>query len=177
MADAYWLEEADAFVPRTPVEGRVDVAIVGAGVTGCACALTLADAGLRVRVHEAREVAGGASGRNGGFALRGAAAPYDVARAELGREGAASLWRLTESALERLAELAGDAFRQTGSLRLAADPEEERSLRAEYEALREDGFRVEWRSELGGRLAARFPGAIFHPPDGSIHPARWVRRL
>jgi gamma-glutamylputrescine oxidase len=153
------------------------VAIVGGGVTGCSCALTLADAGLRVRVHEAREIAGGASGRNGGFALRGAAAPYDVARAELGSERAASLWRFTERALERLAALAGDAFRQTGSLRLAADPDEATALLAEYEALGSDGFAVEWRPKLNGRLAGRFDGAIFHPPDGSIHPARWVRRL
>jgi glycine/D-amino acid oxidase-like deaminating enzyme len=155
----------------------VDVAIVGAGVTGCSCALTLADAGLRVRVHEARQVAGGASGRNGGFALRGAAPPYDAARVELGAERAASLWRLTERALGRLAAIAGDAFRATGSLRLASDSDEATSLRAEYEALRADGFEVEWRPELDGRLAGRFHGAIFHPPDGSIHPARWVRRL
>jgi gamma-glutamylputrescine oxidase len=155
----------------------VDVAIVGGGVTGCSCALTLADAGLRVRVHEAREVAGGASGRNGGFALRGAALPYDVARVELGAECAASLWRLTERALGRLAAIAGDAFRGTGSLRLASDSDEATSLRSEYEALRADGFEVEWRPELDGRLAGRFHGAIFHPPDGSIQPARWVRRL
>jgi glycine/D-amino acid oxidase-like deaminating enzyme len=153
------------------------VAIVGAGVTGCSCALKLADAGLRVRVHDGREVAGGASGRNGGFALRGAAPAYDVARIELGAERAALLWGLTERALERLAALAGDAFRRTGSLQLASDPEEAASLRAEYEALRADGFEVEWRPELDGRLAGRFHGAIFHPLDGSIHPARWVRRL
>jgi gamma-glutamylputrescine oxidase len=142
-------------------------------VTGCSCALTLAEAGLRVRVHEAREVASGASGRNGGFALRGGAMPYDVARSQLGFEQAASLWQLTERALERLAALAGDAFRHTGSLRLAADPLEATGLTAEYEALREDGFAVEWRPEQD----ERFHGAIFHPPDGSIHPARWVRRL
>jgi gamma-glutamylputrescine oxidase len=174
---SYWLEDAAPAFPQHRHSGRVDVAIVGAGVTGCACALTLAEAGLRVRIHEAREVAGGASGRNGGFALRGAAAPYDAARAELGRERAVSLWRLTESTLERLAGLAGDAFRQTGSLRLAAGHEEAESLRVEYEALHEDGFEVDWRPELDGRLANRFEGAIFHPPDGSIHPARWVRRL
>jgi gamma-glutamylputrescine oxidase len=62
------------------------VAIVGGGVTGCACALALAQAGNRVRVYEAREIAGGASGRNGGFALRGGALAYDVARRELGAE-------------------------------------------------------------------------------------------
>src|SRR2546430_13726157 len=44
-------------------------------------------------------------------------------------------------------------------------------------ALRDDAFEVEWRPELNGRLAGRFHGAIFHPPDGSIQPARWVRRL
>jgi glycine/D-amino acid oxidase-like deaminating enzyme len=60
---------------------------------------------------------------------------------------------------------------------LAADPQEATSLLAEYEALRGDGFEVEWRPELEGRLVGRFDGAIFHPPDGSIHPARWVRRL
>jgi glycine/D-amino acid oxidase-like deaminating enzyme len=164
-------------VPARGDSGRVDVAVVGAGVTGCSCALTLAEGGLRVRVHEAREVAGGASGRNGGFALRGGAAPYDVARAQLGADRAAELWRLTERTLARMAELAGDAFRLVGSFRLANDADEAVALKAEYEALREDGFDAEWQPEPGGRLAGRFHGALFHPPDGSIHPARWVRRL
>src|SRR5439155_21353691 len=156
---------------------RVDVAVVGGGVTGCACAHVLAGAGLRVRVHEAREIAGGASGRNGGFALRGGALTYDVARAQLGPERARALWQLTERYLEGLAELAGDAFRRTGSLRLAADAPEVAELEAEYEALREDGFAVEQRAELGEALAGRFQGAIFHPPDGALQPARWVRAL
>jgi len=150
---------------------------VGAGVTGCSCALALAEAGLRVRVHDGREVAGGASGRNGGFALRGGAPPYDIARNQLGPERAAELWRLTERALERMAALAGDAFRPTGSLRLANDADEAVALQAEYEALREDGFAAEWQPELGGRLVGRSEGALLHPTDGSIHSARWVRRL
>jgi gamma-glutamylputrescine oxidase len=130
-----------------------------------------------VRVHDGCEVAGGASGRNGGFALRGGAPAYDVARNQLGPDRAAELWQLTERALERMAAVAGDAFRPTGSLRLANDADEVVALQAEYEALREDGFEAEWRPELGGRLAGRFEGALFHPTDGSIHPARWVRRL
>jgi glycine/D-amino acid oxidase-like deaminating enzyme len=177
MTSSYWLSE-----PSTPFEamrddGRVDVAVVGGGVTGCACARVLAGAGLRVRVHEAREIAGGASGRNGGFALRGGAPAYDAARMQLGREQAQALWQLTERYLERLAELAGDAFRHTGSLRLAVDRDERAELEAEYEALREDGFEAEWRAQLGEPLAGRFHGAILHPPDGALQPARWVRRL
>jgi glycine/D-amino acid oxidase-like deaminating enzyme len=159
------------------VAGHPDVAVIGAGVTGCSCALTLAEAGLRVRVHEAREVAGGASGRNGGFALRGLAAAYDVARVKLGGERAGALWRLTELTLDRIEALAGDAFRRTGSLRLAANDREARFVRREYDALREDGFTAEWLTELGPALDGRFGCALLHPGDGALQPARWVRRL
>jgi gamma-glutamylputrescine oxidase len=179
VTSSYWLsEERSGFPDRASRSaGPVDVAIVGGGVTGCACALALAEAGRRVRVYEAREIAGGASGRNGGFALRGGAPAYDAARRDLGPDRARGLWSLTERYLDRLEGLAGDAFWRTGSLRLAADPEERPELEAEYEALREDGFAVEWRDELTEPLRGRFDGAIFHPPDGSLQPARWVRRL
>src|SRR2546423_10204580 len=118
MADSFWLSEEAAPLPSRRIEGRPDVAVVGAGVTGCACALVLAQAGLRVRVHEAREVASGASGRNGGFALWGGAMPYDVARRQLGGDGARALWQLTERYVDRMEGLAGDAFRRVGSMRI-----------------------------------------------------------
>jgi glycine/D-amino acid oxidase-like deaminating enzyme len=159
---SYWLDEPREPLARVEVSSP-DVEIVGGGVTGCACALRLAERGLRVRLHEAREVAGGASGRNGGFALRGGAMPYDAAREQLGHEKARELWELTERALDRMAALAGDALRRVGSLRLEEDRAE---LEAEYEALREDGFAVAWDD-----------GALLHPEDGSLQPARWVRRL
>jgi glycine/D-amino acid oxidase-like deaminating enzyme len=171
----FWLTEESDPVRTKPLD-QADVAVIGAGITGCACALILARAGLRVRVHDARGIAEGASGRNGGFALRGAAARYDVARDTYGAGAAQELWRRTEDALDRLQREAGDAFRRSGSLRLAADPEECAEIRAEYEALREDGFAAEWREEFP-HLRPRFLGGIFHPPDGSLHPARFVRRL
>src|SRR4051812_28340216 len=154
VTSSYWLsEERPGFPDRANrPAGPVDVAIVGGGVTGCACALVLAEAGRRVRLYEAREIAGGASGRNGGFALRGGAPAYDAARRELGPERAQGLWRWTERYLDQLEGLAGDAFRRTGSLRLAADRDERADLEAEYEALREDGFEVEWRDELAEPL-------------------------
>ncbi len=173
----YWLEDPTPQHAETRQNGRVDVAIVGGGVTGCSAALRLAEAGLRVRVHDARGIAEGASGRNGGFVLRGGAARYDVARETYGAERAASFWRWTEEALERMAELGGDALRRTGSYRLAADEEEREGIRLEYEALRKDGFEAEWLEDVPGGAAGRFRGAISHSGDGSIQPARFVRGL
>jgi glycine/D-amino acid oxidase-like deaminating enzyme len=170
---SWWLAEDAAPLERVRVD-EPDVEIVGAGITGISAALTLAEAGRRVRVHDAREVAGGASGRNGGFALRGGAMPYDQAREWMGHDTAREYWRLTEEHLDRLAALAGDALHRTGSLRIAADDEERDEIRAEYDALREDGIAAEWRTDV---LGGRFPAAIFHPGDAAIQPARLVRRL
>jgi gamma-glutamylputrescine oxidase len=176
---SYWLEERREQLPRTALAGPPEVEIVGGGVTGCSCALAFAEAGIRVRLHEAREIAGGASGRNGGFALRGGALAYDAARRQLGRDSAWSYWQLTEQAQGRLASLAGDAFRALGSLRLAVDDQERSELRSEFEALVEDGFTAEWLDahELSPPLRGRFAAGLVHPPDGAIQPARWVRSL
>src|SRR5688572_1288366 len=174
---SFWLDEPTEPLPRAVLDGTADVAVVGGGVTGCACALALAEAGKRVRLFEAREIAGGASGRNGGFALRGGAAAYPVLVESIGAEATASIWRWTETELAALAALAGDAFRHTGSLRLAADDEERDELREEYDALVDAGFAAEWREDLPRPLAGRYPAALFHPPDGVLQPARLVRRI
>jgi glycine/D-amino acid oxidase-like deaminating enzyme len=177
VADSYWLAEPHVPIEARPLDGPADVVVVGGGMTGCSAALELARAGVRVRLHEAREIASGASGRNGGFALRGGAAPYDVIAAAIGRDRASALWGWTERAIGELRDLGGDAFRHTGSLRLAADDEERDELRAEWEALMADGIEAEWVDHPGGPLDGRYPGAIFHPPDGAIQPARLVRRI
>ena len=174
---SYWLAEPARPLPRRSALGSVDVGIVGAGITGCACALALAEADVRVRVVDARHVAEGASGRNGGFALRGTAAPYDQVVASLGREQALALWRWTETEIDALETLAGDALRRTGSLRLAVDGEEREDLRDEVEALWADGLAAEWIDRPDGVLSGRFSAAIRHPTDAVLQPARLVRRL
>jgi glycine/D-amino acid oxidase-like deaminating enzyme len=179
VTSSYWLAETRESPASAPVilAGETDVVIVGGGVTGCSCALTLAERGLRVRLLESREIAGGASGRNGGFALRGGAMPYDEARRSLGADRARLLWELSERALDRLAQLAGDACRRVGSLRLSHGAAEAEALERELEALLEDGFAVDRVDPLPPALARLFSAAILHPRDAAIQPARWVRRL
>jgi glycine/D-amino acid oxidase-like deaminating enzyme len=177
-SEPFWLSEPAPVLPRRALDGRADVEIVGGGITGFSAALALAQAGRRVRVYEARSVASGASGRNGGFALRGGAMSYADAREWLGPEQARRFWQLTEEALARVVALGGDASSPTGSLRLGEDDENE-ALQAEHAALVEDGFAAEWRTaaELPAALGGRFTGAIFHPGDALVQPARLTRRL
>ena len=75
-------------------------------------------------------------------------------------------------------QLAGDAFRRVGSLRLAADDAERRRAPARVRrapratASRSSGSTSSIRRSTGSTAAA-----IHHPPDGALQPARWVRRL
>jgi gamma-glutamylputrescine oxidase len=177
MSGPYWLEDDSPAPVSRRVGGTPDVEIVGAGITGCSAALALAREGRRVVVRDARGIAEGASGRNGGFALRGGAARYDVARETYGDDASRELWRRTEAALDELEAVGGDAVRRVGSLRLAADEEELEQIRGEFAALREDGLEAEWLDRLPDHLSGRFLGAIHHPRDGSVQPARLVRRL
>ena len=108
---------------------------------------------MRVRLFDAREIAGGASGRNGGFALRGGAAPYPVLAESIGDDATAALWEWTEAELVELAVLAGDAYRPTGSLRLAVDDEE---WKAELPQIQE------WFEKFGDQL----PTVLWTELDG-----------
>jgi glycine/D-amino acid oxidase-like deaminating enzyme len=57
--------------PRLEGEQEADICVVGAGFTGVATALTLAERGYRVALLESHRVGWGASGRNGGQLLSG----------------------------------------------------------------------------------------------------------
>jgi gamma-glutamylputrescine oxidase len=179
VTDSYWLQEASEPLRSRRIEGTPEVVVVGGGISGCSAALTLARAGVKVRVHDARRIAGGASGRNGGFALRGGAMAYDRAHEWVGADAARAVWFATERALDEIEELAGDACARVGSLRLAHGDGEREELLRELEALRADGFAVEWREaeELAAPLERRFSGALYHPRDALLQPARLVRRI
>ncbi len=76
--DSYWLDTAPPLLSTTdgPVDGRVDVAVVGGGFTGLSAALALGKRGAAVAVLDAGRIGGGASGRNGGQVNTGVAQDF-----------------------------------------------------------------------------------------------------
>ena len=68
FSQSLWASTAPAAPPTAAVEGevRADVAIIGGGYTGLACALAVAQGGAKAIVLEADVIGYGASGRNNG---------------------------------------------------------------------------------------------------------------
>lgn len=180
----YWLDYP--YEPRPPLEHELtaDVCVIGAGVGGLSCARELARRGLDTVVLEARTVASGASGRNGGFLLAGAAPFHVDARERFGHEAARRLYERTVEAQGEVYALAeglgtGDAVRRVGSLRLATSDEEAEHVRRHVQALREDGFAAELveRDELEPALQRLGHAGCLVDHDGALQPARWIRAL
>lgn len=143
--DSYWLDTRPAFRAgcEGPVEGRADVAVIGGGFTGLSAALALAQRGVSVVVLEAAQIAGEASGRNGGQCNTGVAQDYASLVARVGAEPARQFYRAYESAVRSVeaivAEHAIDCdFRHAGKLKLAAKPKHFEGLAKTFDVLRRE---------------------------------------
>jgi gamma-glutamylputrescine oxidase len=180
----YWLDEP--YEPRPPLEGDVEVetCVIGAGVAGLSCARRLARHGIDALVLERDTVAGGASGRNGGFLLAGLAPFHNDAINLYGRDWARRAYARTLAVQEEMYALAAelgvaDAVRRVGSLRASASEEEAEHVRRHAAALTEDGFPAQLleRDELPPSLRRSAFNACLTDHDGALHPARWIRAL
>jgi gamma-glutamylputrescine oxidase len=180
----YWLDSP--YEPRTPLSGdlEAEACVIGGGVAGLSCARRLAERGIDTVLLEAGTVAGGASGRNGGFLIAGTALFYNDARERLGAERASAIYAATLDAQEEIVALAtdlgaGEALRRVGLLRLATSEEEAEHVRAQAAALTADGFAAELleRDELPEALQSSGLAGCLTRHDCALHPARWYRML
>jgi len=158
-----WEEGGWQPLPQQTGRNEADVVVVGLGGSGLAAVHRLLDAGLWVAGIDAQRVASGAAGGNGGFLLAGTSAFHHRAAAELGRERAADLYRLTIEEIGRMLEQGDGDVRRVGSLRIADSAEELEDCWRQQEAMVDDGLPVErYRGAEGEGLL--FPGdSVFEP--------------
>ena len=172
-----------------PLDGDadVDVAIVGAGLTGLWTAwyLLVADPTLRVAVIDRETIGFGASGRNGGWCS--ALLPMSHDRlAE--RHGVAAAVRMQRAMHDNVAEVAGfvadhagagsDICHRGGTIDLARNGPQRARLRAEVAHLRWLGFDesdYRWMEPDEARSACRATdvlGAMWTPHCATVQPLR-----
>lgn len=172
--------------PRLRGETRCDICVVGAGFTGLAAALALAERGYEVVVIEARRVGWGASGRSGGQLISGYAPGMAATARLVGRARARAMWDLAEEAKalvrDRIARHGIRCDIRRGYLLAAvkkrhlSELREERDLVAgewdypHYRLLDRDGTRAAVASE-------RFLGGLVDGDGGHLHPLNYALGL
>ena len=184
----YWLDTAPEGPDRsgTEVGGEVDVAVVGAGLTGLSAALHLARKGANVAIFERETVAWGASGRNGGMATPGMAIGFRDAIARYGFPTASTLYIAYYDAIDAIEKLVGEEgidcdFARTGKLNLAAKPAHVDGLRKTHDVLAERlghetqlVFKSDLHSEIGSEA---YHGALIDPKGAGLHVGKFTRGL
>lgn len=150
---------------------KVDIAIIGGGIAGCASAYYLARRGLKVAIVEKGEIAGEQSGRNWGFVRQQGRDPREIplmmACNRLWQGLAAELeadieWR--QGGLLYLAENAARAAQYEAWLAHARDYQLDSRLLSEREA----------KTLLPG-LAGTWAAALHTPSDGQADPVKTTR--
>lgn len=185
---SYWLDTAPPFDQgsATAPEGRYDVAVVGAGMTGSSAALALAKKGARVVVLEAGTVGNAASGRNGGMCNNGFAQNYAVISSKYGSDAANAIYKAFDAGVDMVETLVQEeridcSFARVGKLKLAAKPEHYDILARSQELLAANVdpetrmiARADLRTEVG---TARYFGGLLFPKSASMHVGRYVRGM
>ena len=179
-----WWQGAAPTDPLPALKGdhTADVVIIGGGFTGCSTAyhLALRFPERRVVLLEAKRVANGASGRNGGLMLNwvNGVDPSDPERA-------AEIHRATLEGIDLVAGIIQKhgldvRWRRDGALAVFTDARRADEAAAEVEALRPAGVPVSFLSGAALREKcdlAGAHGAIFDPTEGHLDGVSYLRAL
>ena len=179
-AASYYAATRNRDVRHPELEGSIeaDVCICGAGFTGVATALTLAERGYSVAVLEQNRIGWGASGRNGGQLIGGFAGQARMVR-RLGTEVSDAVWdmgwRGHEIIEQRVAKYGIDCDLKHGYMDVALKPRHMADLRDDLDELNRrgmgDGARLVPRGEMRDLIASdAYIGGLTIPRNGHLHP-------
>lgn len=167
--------------PRLEGDFRVDIVIVGAGFTGVATAVELAERGFKVAIVEANKVAWGATGRNGGQvtgSLSGDAAMKKQLKNRIGVDGEAFVWDLRwrghDIIKKRVAKYNIACDLKFGHLHTAYKPAHMQEMEASYQEALERGVANDveliGKHDIGDYLASPlYHGGLLNKRNMHLH--------
>ncbi len=177
---SYYAATSNDTARYAPLNGsrRVDVCVVGAGFSGVATALTLAERGYKVAVIEANRVGWGATGRNGGQLIGGISGEKKLL-ARHGDQVADAVWTMRwrghEIIHERVQKYAIQCDLKDGYMDVAIKPRHMRALETEYAQLQRrkfpHPFRLVGKNQIDEVLGTdAYIGGLINHYNGHLHP-------
>ncbi len=164
---------------------RIDVAVVGGGLTGVSIAYQLASRGIACCLLEKDRLAAGASGRNDGQVILETADFYSVMKQQYGEESAYKTLRFKRLGQEHMDGLLRRApaslelaYQQVGSLTLAINDAEAQKIEEASAEMVRDGFEVELvdRDRIDAMIhTRRFAMGKFDAYDATVNPVALTR--
>lgn len=174
-ANSLWLNETGPSYSPVDRDLRVDVAVIGAGITGLTAAYLLKHAGYHVAVFDRAQVAGGETGHTTAHLTCVSDERLGTLVEDFGRMQSLAVWDAGQFALEEIQRIAAEeaiacGFQQVSGYLLAAlagdDASEAERLHREAHLAAEFGFDADFleHAPIFGRPALRIANqALFHP--------------
>jgi gamma-glutamylputrescine oxidase len=177
---SYYAASVNEVTDYPVLEGdhSADICVIGAGFTGVATALTLAERGFSVALVEANRVGWGASGRNGGQIINGIGG-LDKIRKKHG-EGIADMlwdmkWRGNDIIYERVEKYGIQCDLKSGYLEVATKPSQVDYIEEFADERRLHNFPHKYEVWDREKTSAHLGTDVFHGGficyrDGHLHP-------
>jgi glycine/D-amino acid oxidase-like deaminating enzyme/nitrite reductase/ring-hydroxylating ferredoxin subunit len=175
-----WLDRASTRYPSLTSDIQVDVAVIGAGITGVTAALLLKQSGRRVALLESNLVGGGATGYTTAKLTVGHSLIYRDVIDSFGVDTARRYARSNQGAIEQVAALvqAHDIecdFERTSNYVYAESASRAADIEAEAEAAAAAGIAAELTTETD--LPYPVATAVRVDAQAQLHPWKYLSAL
>jgi glycine/D-amino acid oxidase-like deaminating enzyme/nitrite reductase/ring-hydroxylating ferredoxin subunit len=179
---SYWVATTpETDFPSYPGGGlKVDVAVLGAGITGLTTALLLQQAGASVAVVEAGRVACGVTGYTTAKVTSLHGLTYAKLTSTFGAEGARIYGEANQAGLELIARLVQQLgidcdFERLPAFTYTEDPQRVSAIEEEVEAAQQAGLPASFSTDIG--LPFPVQGAVRFEGQAQFHPRRFCLGL